>query len=142
MKYVFLSILIAILVAVPHISGQGNDALRYPYLVHGDLPVYPTLAKTARITGDVQVRVIVDKGEVVGTETISGHPLLVSAAIDNIKSWKFDRDVRVTFATTFIYRLDGESEETKEQRFNPKLELELPSLAKITARPPYNQILY
>jgi hypothetical protein len=142
MKHTFLLIVVAILVAAPHISGQGNDVIRYPYLVHGDLPVYPTLAKTARITGDVRVRVIVDKGEVVGTETISGHPLLVSAAIDNIKSWKFDSTVRTTFATTFIYRLGGESEETKEQRSNPKLELELPSSAKITARPPYNQILY
>jgi hypothetical protein len=141
MKPAFLLILIAILVAAPHISGQGNDVVRYPFLVHGDLPGYPALAKTARITGTVQMRVIVDNGEVVGTETISGHPLLVTTTIDNIKSWKFDKTVRTTFATTFIYRLDGESERTREPS-NPTLELELPSLAKITAKPPYTQILY
>jgi hypothetical protein len=142
MKYPFVLILIAILLAAPHMSGQGNSVVRFPFLVRGDLPVYPALAKNARITGDVQVRVIVDNGNVVGTERMSGHPLLVSAAIDNIKSWKFDKAVRMTFATTFIYRLDGDSEESKDQPSNPKLELELPSFAKITARPPYNQILY
>src|ERR1700730_17553206 len=109
MKHAILLILIAILVAAPHISGQVNDVVRYPFLVHGDLPVYPALAKTARITGTVQMRVIVENGEVVGTETISGNPLLVTATIDNIKSWKFDKTVRTNFATTFIYRLDGES---------------------------------
>jgi Gram-negative bacterial TonB protein C-terminal len=141
MKNAFLLSLIAIFVVAPHILAQGNNVVRYPFLVHGDLPVYPALAKTSRITGTVQMRVIVENGEVVGTETISGHPLLVTATIDNIKSWKFDKTVRTTFATTFIYRLDGESERTKELS-NPTLQLELPSLAKITARPPYTEILY
>ena len=141
MKHTFFLILIATLVVVPQISGQGNSVVRYPFLVHGDLPVYPNLAKTARITGTVQIRVTVENGEVVGTVTISGHRLFVDAATDNIKSWKFDKTVRTTFVTTFIYQLDGESEETNEPS-NPKLDLELPSLAKITARPPYNQTLY
>jgi Gram-negative bacterial TonB protein C-terminal len=134
-------ILVAILAAAPHISGHKIDAVRYPFLVHGDLPVYPALAIQARITGDVQLRVTVENGEVVGYVIISGNPLLVSATTDNIKSWKFDKTVRTTFATTFIYRMDGESEETKEPS-NPKLELELPSLAKITARAPYAQVIY
>jgi outer membrane biosynthesis protein TonB len=130
------------LVVVPHTSsGQRNAVVRYPFLAHGDLPLYPALAKSARIIGTVQVRVTVENGEVVGYAQPSGHPLLVSATIDNIKSWKFDKTVRTTFTTTFIYQLDGESEETEEPS-NPKLDLELPSLAKITARPPYNQILY
>jgi hypothetical protein len=141
MKPAFILILIAILVAAPHISGQGKDVAQYPLLVHGDLPVYPALAKSARITSTVQMRVIVENGDVVGTQTISGHLLLVTAASDNIKSWKFDKTVRTTFATTFIYGMDGESERTKEPS-NPTLELKLPSLAKITARPPYQEIIY
>jgi hypothetical protein len=141
MKLAFVLILIAILVGASHISGEGNDVLEYPFLVHGDLPAYPPLAKSARISGTVQVRVTVENGEVVGYVQPTGHPLLVSATIDNIKSWKFDKTVRTTFATTFIYQLDGKSEETKEPS-NPKLSLELPSLAKITARPPYTQTLY
>ena len=135
MKNAFLAILIAILVAAPHISGQRNDVVRYPFLVHGDLPSYPALAKSARISGTVQMRVTVVNGEVAGTEVTSGHPLLVSAATDNIKTWSFDKSVSTTFATTFIYQFEMESERTTEPS-NPKLELELPSLAKITARPP------
>lgn len=133
MKNAILLILVVTLVAVPHISAQGDKVLRYPFLVHGDLPVYPALAKTARMSGIVRVRVIVENGEVVGTETISGHPLLVSATTDNIKTWKFDKTVSTTFATTFIYRLENEG---ISDPANAKLELELPSLAKITARPP------
>jgi len=141
MKLAFVLILIAILVGAPYISGQGNDVMKYRFLVHADLPSYPPLAKIARISGTVQVRVTVENGEVVGYVQPTGNPLLVSATIDNIKSWKFDKSVRTTFATTFIYQLDGKSEESKEPS-NPKLDLELPSLAKITARPPYNQTLY
>ena len=109
MKLAFVLILIAILVGAPHISGQGNDVMKYPFLVHADLPSYPPLAKIARISGTVQVRVTVENGEVVGYVQPSGNPLLVSATIDNIKSWKFDKSVRTTFATTFIFQLDGKS---------------------------------
>jgi hypothetical protein len=135
MKYTFFVISIAMLVTAPLISGQRNAAVRYPFLVRGDLPLYPALAKSARISGTVQVRVTVENGEVVGYVKPSGNPLLVSATIDNIKSWKFDKTVRTTFATTFIYQLDEESEETNEPS-NPKLDLELPSLAKITTKAP------
>lgn len=132
--FTFLLILIATLGVVPQISGQGNSVVRYPFLVQGDLPVHPPLAKTARITGTVQIRVTVENGEVVGTVTISGHPLFVDAAIDDIQCSRLEQTVKTTFATTFIYRLDGESEKTKEPS-NPTLELELSSWAKIAARP-------
>jgi TonB family protein len=141
MKNAFLLILIAMLVAAPHISGQENNVVRYPFLVHGDLPAYPALAKTARISGTVHVRVTVENGEVVGYVQPSGNPLLVSATIDNIKSWKFDKTVTRTFETTFIYQLEDMSEETAEPS-NPRLELQLPSLAKITARSPHVTVLY
>jgi hypothetical protein len=81
------------------------------------------------------VRVTIENGEVVGYVQPSGHPLLVSATIDNIKSWKFDKTVRTTFETIFIYQFEMESEGTTDPS-NPKLELELPSLAKITTRLP------
>jgi hypothetical protein len=140
MKRTVFLILMAVLMVVPRISSQGNTVVRYPRLLHGDLPVYPVLAQKARIMGVVQVRVTIEHGSVVGTETITGHPLLASAAIDNIKSWTFEKTVSTTFATSFTYRLDGTSEETLEPT-NPKLELELPSSAKITARPPYTQTM-
>jgi len=40
------------------------------------------LAQKARLTGVVQMRVTIKNGLVVGINTITGHPVLVSAAID------------------------------------------------------------
>src|ERR1700739_2640522 len=127
MNSAFFVISIAILVAAPLISSQRNDTARRPFLVHGDLPSYPGMAKTARISGTVRVRVTVVNGDVVGTEVVSGHPILTSAATENIKTWKFDKTVSTSFATTFIYQLEMENEETTHPS-NPKLEFELPSL--------------
>ena len=114
------------------IKAQEADNLQYLVVVHGELPLYPALAKTARVSGSVQVQVTVKDGEVTETEAISGHPLLVSPTIKNIKTWKFVETVNATFTTTFEYRL--EQAEAPEPA-NPKIELELPTLVKITARP-------
>ena len=54
-------------------------------------PVIPPLAKAANIGGSVQVAVCVSEtGEVVSTKLISGHPLLVTAAMENSKAWRFE----------------------------------------------------
>jgi hypothetical protein len=97
------------------------------------LPLYPTLARTARVSGSVRIKVTVKDGEVVATELISGHPLLASDTTTNIKTWKFDKPADAVFITTFIYQL--EFPEASEPS-NPRIELELPTLVKITARPP------
>jgi TonB family protein len=54
-------------------------------------PVYPPLARQARITGDVKVQVSIGKdGSVRGAELISGHPMLAQAAIESAKSSTFE----------------------------------------------------
>jgi periplasmic protein TonB len=53
-------------------------------------PTYPPLARAARVQGTVVLKVKIDKsGEVQKVKLVSGHPLLVSAAIDAVKQWKF-----------------------------------------------------
>jgi hypothetical protein len=53
-------------------------------------PVFPPLAKAAGIGGIVKIAVCVsDKGEVISTRLVSGHPLLVGAAMNNVKAWRF-----------------------------------------------------
>jgi hypothetical protein len=101
-------------------------------LEHADVPMYPQLARTARIFGTVEVQVLVKDGKVVSTEVKSGPPVLAQATVENIRSWRFYRLVNATFTTTFIYQL-----ETKEplDPQNPKVELQLPLLAKITTVP-------
>jgi protein TonB len=53
-------------------------------------PVYPPLARQARIQGSVVLHAIIDKdGNVAQLEVVSGHPLLVQAALDAVRSWRY-----------------------------------------------------
>ena len=53
-------------------------------------PVYPEQARQSQIQGQVWVHLTIDEiGGVVKAEPISGDPLLLGAAIDAMKKWKF-----------------------------------------------------
>jgi len=53
-------------------------------------PQYPQDAKDQQIQGVVVLKVIVDKeGNVENIQLLSGHPLLVPAAIEAVKQWKY-----------------------------------------------------
>lgn len=54
-------------------------------------PVYPDIARRMSITGTVKVLVVVARnGALKSTKVVGGHPLLVNAAMDAIKRWKFE----------------------------------------------------
>ncbi len=70
-------------------SGGGDDASA-PKLEHAVPPEYPPLAKMARIEGDVALEVTIDEdGKVTNLEVEDGHPLLVKAALDAVRQWKY-----------------------------------------------------
>jgi TonB family protein len=53
-------------------------------------PAYPGMARTARVAGNVLLRVTISKsGDVVSAESTSGHPLLIYSAIATVKEWKY-----------------------------------------------------
>lgn len=53
-------------------------------------PVYPKIALSARVQGNVLLRAIIGKtGEVTQLEVVSGHPILVPAALDAVRQWRF-----------------------------------------------------
>ncbi|HSY33068.1 MAG TPA: energy transducer TonB [Verrucomicrobiae bacterium] len=53
-------------------------------------PLYPPLARQTRISGTVRLHAIIAKnGTVEQLEVISGHPLLVQAALDAVRQWKY-----------------------------------------------------
>jgi TonB family protein len=53
-------------------------------------PVYPPLARQARIQGTVIAQVVISKtGDVQSVQLYSGHPMLAPAALDAIQQWKF-----------------------------------------------------
>jgi protein TonB len=53
-------------------------------------PVYPPLARQARISGTVVLRAVIGKdGSIQNLSLVSGHPMLAPAAIDAVKQWKY-----------------------------------------------------
>jgi periplasmic protein TonB len=59
-------------------------------LIHQVMPAYPPLAKQARISGLVRLEAIIARGGMVESlRVISGHPLLVEAAVDAVRQWVY-----------------------------------------------------
>jgi protein TonB len=53
-------------------------------------PLYPPLARQTRISGTVRLHAIIAKdGTVQQLEVMSGHPLLVQAALDAVRQWRY-----------------------------------------------------
>ena len=53
-------------------------------------PVYPDLARIARIQGLVVVECTIDPaGRVVDARVITGHPLLQNATLDAVRQWRY-----------------------------------------------------
>lgn len=61
-----------------------------PQLIRQVQPTYPTLAKQARIQGDVVVDSVIDaQGRVTQMRVVSGSPLLVEAAMQALAQWRY-----------------------------------------------------
>src|ERR1051326_6144334 len=68
---------------------QGG-AVTAASLINRVQPSYPPLARQTRISGTVRLHAIISKtGSVQQLEVISGHPLLVQAALDAVQQWKY-----------------------------------------------------
>lgn len=72
-----------------------NLPLRLSRMKEGDLirktlPVYPALARGARIQGIVILQAIISKqGTIENLKVLAGHPLLAPAAIDAVRQWRY-----------------------------------------------------
>ncbi len=82
-----------------------------PKLISAPPPVYPMLARQSRIQGDVVLNaVITEDGNVTDLSVISGHPLLVQAAEDAVRQWKYQTtllngepvEVEITITVHFV----------------------------------------
>jgi len=90
----------AIVAHAPHVSVMMEG-----YLVHRVQPAYPPLARAARIQGAVVLRAIISKaGTIENLQVLTGHPLLVPAAIEAVRQWRYRP-----------YNLNGEPVEVETQ---------------------------
>lgn len=54
-------------------------------------PVYPEIARRMSISGTVKLMVVVgSNGNVKSAKPVGGHPVLIGAAVDAMKKWKFE----------------------------------------------------
>lgn len=54
-------------------------------------PEYPDLARQMNVTGKVKIEAtIAPDGRVTATHVVGGSPLLVNAALDALKKWRFE----------------------------------------------------
>jgi len=59
-------------------------------MLHRVIPTYPPLAKAARIQGQVKLEGVISRdGLIQQLRVVSGHPLLVQAALDAVKQWRY-----------------------------------------------------
>jgi protein TonB len=68
---------------------QGGS-VQAAMLISQPMPAYPPLARQARIQGNVVLHAIISKdGRVEQLSVISGHPLLIQAALDAVRQWRY-----------------------------------------------------
>ncbi len=59
-------------------------------LIYRVQPIYPPLARQARIQGTVELRAIISKaGTIEDLVMVSGHPMLVKSAIEAVRQWRY-----------------------------------------------------
>jgi protein TonB len=89
----------------------GGD-IREPRRVQGVSPIYPELARRARIQGKVVLECVIDTdGRVTDLRVVSGHPLLADSAADALRRWVYSpttlngQPIRVILTVTVTFGL-------------------------------------
>ena len=67
-----------------------GGAVQKANLIRQVRPVYPPLARQARIQGTVKLTAIIARnGTIQKLEVLSGHPLLIPSALQAVKQWRY-----------------------------------------------------
>jgi TonB family protein len=91
---------------------RSADVQQSALIYHVD-PIYPTLARQSRLSGTVRLNAIIGTdGTVHQLEVVSGRPLLVQAALDAVKQWRYKPtlvggvavEVETTFDIVFSFK--------------------------------------
>lgn len=125
--------LFVLLTAVYLLHGVAVASDLTPLLLDGKLPVYPSLAKQARISGKVRYRVKIEKGLITDAQLLhADHPLLVDVTLRNILTWRFEESASTTVETEFVYELSKKEVPRSE---NPVVELRIPTRVRLVTKP-------
>jgi protein TonB len=71
-------------------SVRVSSGVAQGLLIHEVTPQYPSLARSAHIQGTVVLQATIGKdGTVQNLHLVSGHPLLVQAAMEAVRQWRY-----------------------------------------------------
>ena len=77
--------------AAPKAPIRVGGKVKPPRVLFAPDPVYPILARQARISGAVVIDAVIDtQGNVVEMQAVSGQPILAMAAMDALRRWKYE----------------------------------------------------
>ncbi|MBN1546572.1 MAG: hypothetical protein JW902_07935 [Syntrophaceae bacterium] len=134
-------------------QAQASEGAHYPRVISGELPLYPSVAHTAHISGTIDIEVTVERGAVTDATVrsvdveiidpssravyheqarIKAGQSLSNPSVENVRTWRFASEDRAVFVVRYIYRIQGEATPRPE---NPKIELDLPHVVTVIARP-------
>ncbi|MBV8207054.1 MAG: TonB family protein [Acidobacteria bacterium] len=106
-------------VAVPKVAAPPpklkiSQGVAQGHLLHQVQPQYPAIARAARISGSVVIKATIGKdGTMQGLVVQSGPPMLINAALDAVKQWRYQpwvlsgEPVEVETVITVNFNLSG-----------------------------------
>jgi protein TonB len=109
----------AVAAAMPAPPSPVVNHVRVSRMMEGNLirrvdPAYPSMARLARIQGQVLLSAIINKeGKIDRVQVLAGHPMLVQAAVEAVKQWRYkpyvlnDEPVEVETQITVNFFLSG-----------------------------------
>jgi len=84
----------------------------HPRILKAGPPVYPLIAQSARVSGDVIIETVIDTtGRVAAATVTKSIPLLDAASLEAVRSWQFDpprangRAIRFSTTVTMHFQL-------------------------------------
>jgi len=134
MRGVAPTILLILVVASMAFAGAAarGSKIALPTVAFAEVPLYPPLARVARIEGVVHVKVTTDGHRVIGAEAQDGHRLLAAAAEKNARTWEFATHEPMAFTVTYRYKLATRAEGNPN---NPVVTLRLPTDVEVATSP-------
>jgi protein TonB len=97
----------------PRAPLRVGGRVRPPRLLLQPAAVYPALAGRTEVQGIVLIDAVIDtEGNVVEMHVVSGHPLLISAALEAVRKWKYepthlnDQPIAVQLIVTVTFKLE------------------------------------
>lgn len=94
----------------PESEAAGDTQVKTGRSVNRVMPEYPPTARAARVTGNVVVLILIDEdGNVIAAQSVSGHPLLQSAAVSAARQSTFtptqvdDKPVKILATITYRF---------------------------------------